>query len=421
MVVDTEPAPPSSAERDRPPVRRFSAGGWLRENLFSSWFNSLLTVVFAVILAWAAYRAARFVFVTAEWEIVRRNLTLFMVGLFPRDQLWRPAASAVVIAATIGLAAGMANKVAEEEALRAGREPADDSWPSRARRYWPLLLLGAVLVSFADTVTPVLLLVGSLAAGAVGFLLGRRAPAPVRRYSWLLVLAGFFAAFQLTAGFGGVGWDQWGGLQLSLFVTIAGIALAFPLGLLLALGRRSTLPVVRAVSVAYIELFRGVPLLTLLLMGQFVIGFFLPTGMSAPSFVVRAVIVIVLFEGAYIAEIVRGGLQAVPRGQIEAAQALGLSPWRTMRRIVLPQALRAVIPAMVGQFISLFQDTSLLAAISLLELLDVARNVTSQPDFAGRGLQSVTLPFVAFIYWAVSYSMSRESRRLERRLGVGER
>jgi general L-amino acid transport system permease protein len=197
--------------------------------------------------------------------------------------------------------------------------------------------------------------------------------------------------------------------------------LAFPLGLLLALGRRSSLPVVRAASVAYIEFFRGVPLITLLLMGQFMIGFFFPPGFNIPSGLARALIAIVVFEAAYVAEIVRGGLQAVPRGQYEAAQALGLTVWKMTRLIVLPQALRAVIPAMVGQFISLFKDTSLLAIIGFFEVLNVAQTVTTQPDFLGQGLHAVTLAFVGFMYWVGSYTMSRESQRLERRLGIGER
>ena len=135
----------------------------------------------------------------------------------------------------------------------------------------------------------------------------------------------------------------------------------------------------------------------------------------------RALIAIVLFESAYLAEVVRGGLQSVPRGQYEAAQAIGLGPVRQMRLVILPQALRAVIPAIVGQFISLFKDTSLLSIIGLLEVLRVAQIVTTQPDFLGRGLDAVTLAFVGFLYWAGRYTMSRESRRIERRLGVGTR
>ena len=174
-------------------------------------------------------------------------------------------------------------------------------------------------------------------------------------------------------------------------------------------------------ATGYIELFRGVPLVTLLIMSRFVLLFMFPTSIDPPGLLARAVIVIVLFEAAYIAEVVRGGLQAVPTGQVEAAHALGLSAVRTTRRVVLPQALRAVIPAMVGQFISLFKDTSLLSILGFFELIDVAGVVTEQPDFRGPGLDTVTFAFVGFVYWVGCYTMSRESQRLERRLGVGVR
>jgi general L-amino acid transport system permease protein len=409
-----------------PPPARLPPGEWMRVNLFSTRFNSLLTVIFGVLAVWIAYRAARYVFVTAEWEIVRRNLTSFMIGRFPRAELWRPIASMFGIAAGIGLASGLAGAVAAETATQTGRPAADTSNLSRVRRFWPLILLVGVLLVFAGTWGPLVLALGVLATGVAANRLGGAVPRPARRWAWLAVLVLLLASFVVVTGFrrfglDGVAVDRWGGLQLTLFVTIAGIVLAFPLGILLALGRRSSLPAVRAFSVGYIEFFRGVPLITLLLMGQFILGFFLPPGMAVPSLIVRALVAIVLFEAAYIAEIVRGGLQAVPRGQFEAAQAVGLSPWKVTRLIVMPQALRAVIPAMVGQFISLYQDTSLLAIVGFLELLDVGRSVTAQPGFAGRGLQSVTLPFVAFVYWAVSYTMSRDSQRLERRLGIGVR
>jgi general L-amino acid transport system permease protein len=206
-----------------------------------------------------------------------------------------------------------------------------------------------------------------------------------------------------------------------VFLAVAAILLSFPFGVLLALGRRSSLPVVRAVCVAYIELFRGVPLITILFMAFFMIGFFLPEGVDPPSLVTRAIIGFTLFTSAYVAEIVRGGLQSVPAGQIEAAQALGLSPLRTTTRIVLPQALRTVIPGLVGQFISLYKDTSLVFIIGLTELLAVAQNITKQPDFLAQGLYVETLVFASFVYWTGSYWMSRESQRLERRLGLGER
>jgi general L-amino acid transport system permease protein len=245
-------------------------------------------------------------------------------------------------------------------------------------------------------------------------------PRGIRRWTWLIALLLIGAAYLSLAGFGGVGWEDWGGLHLNLFLTFAGILIAFPFGLLLALGRRSSLPVIRTISVTYIEFVRGVPLITLLLAGAFAIGFLIPRDIR-PGVVTRMLIAIIAFEAAYIAEVVRGGLQAVPRGQTEAAQAVGLAPWKTMRLIVLPQALRATIPAMVGQFISLFKDTTLVAVLGITELLDATFIVNSQTEYLGEGLFVVTLSFAALVFWVGSYTMSRESRRLERKLGVGER
>jgi general L-amino acid transport system permease protein len=218
---------------------------------------------------------------------------------------------------------------------------------------------------------------------------------------------------------GNIDWIEWGGLYMNLVASVAAIVLAFPLGLLLALGRRSSLPVVRWMSTVYIELIRGVPLITLLLMARFFLGFFLNTDdpLSLPT---RAIAAITLFSAAYIAEIVRGGLQAVPKGQTEAGQALGIGAPAITRLLVLPQALRAVIPAMVGQFISLFKDTTLLFIIGVLEFLGVRDVVHSQPEFQNVGIAE-TLVFVAFGFWAISFTMSRESQRLERLLGVGVR
>lgn len=411
----------SMSERDLPPRADNSPAAWARRNLFSSWFNSVLTAAMAVVVAWVVWRTVKFVFVTAEWEIVQRNLTLFMVGRFPRDELWRMWVSIGILAATLGVVGGMLAATAREVALQLGRPPARRGLLPLVRRFWPSIALVVVLLGFTRTLTPTLLTAVVLAVGTAAFHLGRVAPASVRGRWWLVFLGGLAGSVVVLVAAGGIGWNQWSGLHLNLFVAFAGIVFAFPLGLLLALGRRSSLPAVRYVSIAYIELFRGVPLITLLLVAQLALGFFLPTYLDPPGLVIRALIVIVIFESAYIAEIVRGGLQAIPRGQIEAGQALGLSPAAIVRRVTLPQALRSVIPATVGQFISLFQDTSLLSTITLTEVLAVSQLVTSQSDFVGRGLASVTLPFVAFIFWAVSYSMSKESRRLEARLGIGVR
>ncbi|MGH9084102.1 MAG: amino acid ABC transporter permease [Acidimicrobiales bacterium] len=418
-MTDLEPIELVEPEPRRRPEHHITPQEWVHANLFAGWFNSVLTVVFGTLLAWVAYRLVRFILVSADWEVVRRNLRLFMVGRFPVDELWRLWSALYLVAAGLGFAFGAAARIALDPAL--GVAPATRGLAAGARRFWPLLLAGAALVSLTRTVLPGLLLAGAVVALLAGRWLGGRVPRRVASWWWVVLVIVLFGALQVVVAGDGVGWDDWGGLHLTVFVTVAGIALAFPIGLVLALGRRSRMPVIRWLSIIYIEVFRGVPLITLLFLGQFVIFFMFPTYFDPPGLLVRAMIAIVVFEAAYVAEVVRGGLQAVPKGQYEAAQALGLSSLATMRKIVLPQALRAVIPALVGQFISLYKDTSLLSVIGVLEILRVAGAAVTQPDFLGQGLDAVTLPFVGFLYWVGSYTMSRESRRIERRLGVRAR
>ena len=261
------------------------------------------------------------------------------------------------------------------------------------------------------------IVIALLAVAVVGML--RADPGPALRIGvfCLLGVAMWFVAGAIDLT--GIDWADWSGLQLNIVVAGAAIVLAFPLGLLLALARRSSLPVLRYMATAYIELIRGVPLISLLLMGQFFIGFFLDTNDPLSS-ITRATTAITMFSAAYVAEIVRGGLQSVGDGQTEAGQALGLSPAQITRLLILPQALRNVIPAMVGQFISLFKDTSLLAIIGVINFLSVREIVHAQESFRGVGITE-TLIYVAFGFWAISFAMSRESQRLERRLGVGTR
>jgi general L-amino acid transport system permease protein len=390
-----------------------SPGDWMRKNLFSSWPNTVLSLVFGALILLAGFRALRFVFVSGRWEIIRVNLTNLMVGRFPRDQLYRPWVAIFIAASVAGLAFGMqARRNAEESQVR---------WLDVLRRAAPLLAVLLAVLAFSRTPTPAALVVASFGLGFAGRFAGQRLPATTRRYLPWIWIATIIAVFVSFTGFGGVGWDSWGGLLLTLFLAVSGIVISFPIGILLALGRRSSFPAVRMVCVAYIEVIRGVPLIALLFMSLFAIGLFLPDFIPTPGQVVRAIIALVLFTAAYVAEIVRGGLQGVPRGQTEAAQAIGMSPPGVTRLIVLPQALRNVIPALVGQFISLFKDTSLVVVIGLLDLLKVAQDVNAQPDFRGQGLHAETLVFASFIYWGFCYSMSRASQRLEQRLGVGER
>jgi general L-amino acid transport system permease protein len=422
-----EPLAPVPAPE--PPSDDLTPSQWVRANLFSGPVNTVVTVVAGLAALYLVYRLARWAFVTSDWEIIRANLRLFMVGRFPDDELWRPWVSGYVLAAAMGLASGAVVTSAKEVAdAEAGEDPAQAAEPEEdtglwglAHRFWPLAAAGLIVLSLTRTILPTLLTIVLVAVFIGARVLGARLPRGVRRWTWLIVVAGLVASLVIVTGFGGIGWEDWGGLHLNVAASVAGIALAFPLGLLLALGRRSTLPGLRVLSVGYIELLRAVPLVALLFVSRYMIGFLFPTQVEPPSYLVRAVIVITLFEAAYIAEIVRGGLQAVPKGQVEAAQAIGLSPTRVMRLVVLPQALRAVIPAMVGQFISLFKDTSLLSIVSFFEMLAVAEVATEQDRFRGQGGHVVTLVFVGLLFWAGCSTMARESRRLERRLGVGER
>jgi general L-amino acid transport system permease protein len=419
-------AEPIGAPEPEPPERDLTPRQWVRANLFSSPLDSALTVVVGLGTAYVVYRLARWAFVTAEWAVVRVNLRLFMVGFFPVDQLWRLWVALYVLVVTWGLAAGALAESSRRLAEGDDEAPPRPSLPRRVlaalHRFWPAVVCVTVILGFTRTPGPTVGTVGLVVTGALAGAAGRRVPRRLQRWAWVLPIVGLVAALQvIVAGEDGVGWDRWGGLHLAVAATIAGVGLAFPLGLLLALGRRSSLRALRLVSIAYIEAFRAVPLVTLLFLGGYMVGYLFPNTVDPPSFLVRAVIAITLFEAAYIAEIVRGGLQAVPRGQYEAAQALGLSPVGVMRLVVLPQALRAVIPAMVGQFISLFKDTSLLTIIGFLELIEVTRIVTQQDAFRGQGLRPIALAFVALVYWAGCSTMSRESQRLERRLGVGER
>jgi general L-amino acid transport system permease protein len=415
-----EPLPvPSPVPTGRPEVH-LTPRQWMRQNLFATPWGSVLSVVFGLVLAYGAYRLAWFVAVSSDWQIIRSNLRLFMIGRFPSDEVSRLWGALYIVAALAGLLSGAIVAKAEEEARAAGRAVARPGRWDWLRRYWPALGALAVILSQTRTWTPTLLTLVGIAILLVTRRLGRGAPW-LARFAWLVLLAGVVAVNELITGFGGVGWGDWGGLLLTVFVTVAGITLSFPLGVLLALGRRSSLPALRGMTVTYIELIRGVPLVALLFMGHYVVPLLYPNTVEPPSALARALIAVTLFESAYIAETVRGGLQAITRGQYEAAQALGLAPWKVTRLIVLPQALRAVIPAMVGQFISLFKDTSLLAILGFLELLEAARTTTAQPDFLGQRLHTVTFAFVALIYWAGSYTMSRESRRIEHRLGLGER
>ena len=233
----------------------------------------------------------------------------------------------------------------------------------------------------------------------------------------ILLLFPVIAYILIAGGFGlqVVDTSQWGGLLLTIVIASVGIIASFPIGILFALGRQSTMPIVRTVSIAYIEFIRGVPLITLLFMSSVILPLFFPEGMDVDK-LLRALIGITLFQAAYIAEVVRGGLQAIPKGQYEAANSLNLSYWKTMGFVILPQALKISIPNIVGSFISLFKDTTLVLIIGLFDLLAVVQLASSDTNWLGFQLEGFV--FVAMIYWVLCFSMSKYAKNLENRFNT---
>lgn len=237
---------------------------------------------------------------------------------------------------------------------------------------------------------------------------------------------GFLVAYPLLAFWllhGGLGLQEvstsrWGGLMLTLVIGYVGIAGALPLGILLALGRRSKLPAIKVICVTFIEFWRGVPLITVLFMSSVMLPLFLPEGMNLDK-LLRALVMVIFFEAAYVAEVVRGGLQAIPKGQYEAAAALGLGYWRSTALVILPQALKLVIPGIVNTFIALFKDTSLVIIIGLFDLLNSIKQATTDPKWLGMSTEGYV--FAALVYWIFCFSMSRYSMRLERKLHTGHK
>lgn len=401
---------PESLSSAPPEVVGLGPVAWAKKNLFSDWFNSLLTVVIVAIFGWGAFSMISWAFTTAQWEVIPRNFHLFMVGTFPARLYVRIWALLAIICGLGGLSWGVLGRNVSTLFSR-----------------HVLIGFGAIcafIVLFPPTrpSAPQLLAITALVAvtAAAGRQAGRKIPGIGKWISLSWFLAYFVGLWLIGGGLGltPVTTNDWGGLMLTLVTAVSGIVLCFPLGLLLALGRRSALPVVRWLSTAYIEVVRGVPLVAFLFMGQVMIPLFLPVG-SRPDRILRAIIALALFSAAYLAENVRAGLQAVPRGQREAAMSLGLNTPMTLGLIVLPQALKIAIPAIVGQFISLFQDTTLLAIVGLAELLGTGRSVLANPAFLGR-FAEVYL-FLGVIYWFFCYAMSLGSRKIEEKLNTDQR
>lgn len=381
-------------------------GEWVRVNLFSSWFSGILTVVVGAGGLYLAYRLMRWVFFTADWTVVKANLRLYMVGRFPGTEIEWVWASGFYVVLLAGLSWGVSG-------LRL-------RWTPRKAILRAVLagLLVFALAYLLDSLKVWVLIVAMIAAAAAGVVAGRLGGSRLRLplgVAWALAFPIVIVFLRIL---GGVPPQLWGGFVLNILLAVVAIFLSFPIGILLGLGRRSSLPAVSLFSVGFIEFIRGVPLVALIIFGEFILPLLLPPGMRFAR-IVRAMAMFVIFSSAYVAEIVRGGLQGIPGGQYEAARALGLHPTRMMALVILPQALRSTIPAMISHFISLFKDTSLIAVLGLAELLAVARRAPSQLEFIGR--QPEALLAAAFLFWVVAFSMSRWSQRVERRVGLGER
>lgn len=401
-----------------PPARERGASAWLRRNLFHGPVNSIVSLVVGALLLYALFGLVRWIVLGgAAWTPVWENLKLLAVYRYPSDLLWRPILAAGVVLGLFGLTAGVGRRAGKGQ-IAGGV-------------FWWFAGLGfaitLVSLAFWPSVRAWWSLTSLIAVG--GYLAGLRLPGLVRAQAWLWA-TGLPVVVILLYGLGGngpmevVSTVEWGGFLLTLILAGVGIAVSFPLGIALALGRRSDLPAIKWFCIGVIELVRGAPLITWLFIASLMVPLLLNVSPDSIPAIGRALVAITLFSSAYMAENVRGGLQSVPKGQEEAARALGLTGWATMRTIVLPQALRAVIPAIVGQSIGLFKDTSLVFIVGLFDFFEIGRRVIpGQPDslqYAGGVLLEISL-FMAVVYWFFCYRMSVASRQLETHLGVGER
>lgn len=357
-------APKPSAVK--PPVTRVGVIGWIRANLFSTWFNSVLTIVAMIVLWETVLPFIRWAFVDslwfassqachegggACWSVITTNMRFILFGFYPYTQQWRPATAIVLLVALLLF--------------------------SQYRRFWKKALA----------------------------------------YCWIVGLV--FIGILLKGGIFGlpsVETSKWGGLPLTLLLSVFGLTAAYPLGVFLAIGRQSRLPVIKTLCVIYIELIRGVPLISLLFMSSVVFPLFLPEGVTINS-IIRAQAAIILFTAAYIAEVVRGGLQGMSKGQYEAADSLGLNYYQTMRLIILPQALKIVIPPTVSILISAFKDTSLVVIIALYDLLKTTQSILQDPHWMGFSAEAYM--FLALVYFIGCFYLSNFSRKLEKALNTG--
>jgi general L-amino acid transport system permease protein len=368
ITLDTAVAAAPEAAPRTAPLSQIGLVGWLRANLFSSWINSAVTLVLLFFVVQWTIGFVEWGILNAVWS-VPNNQTQACRELRGTGACW-----AVV--------------TEKHRFILFGTYPYEEHWR-------PALCI--------------LLFVGLYAVSAM-----RR----FWRKELALVWLGTLTAIGVlmwggVLGLSYVPQERWGGLPITLILATFGLAFAFPLAILVALGRRSSLPAIKALCVLYVELIRGVPLISLLFMASVMFPLFLPEGMNIDK-LLRAQIAIILFAGAYLAEVVRGGLQALPKGQYEAADALGLSYWQKTGFIILPQALRLVIPPLVNTFIGFFKDTSLVLIIGIFDLLTAGKTAIIEPAWQGFGVEVYLT--VGAIYFVFCFAMSKYSQNLEAEL-----
>lgn len=356
---------------------------WLRENLIATPIDAILTIVSIALLVYFLPSALRWLFIDAQWTGTDRSFCATVAQGGAQPDGWSGACWAFV--------------KAKYEQFLFGRYTISERWR--------VVLAGALFVAlFVPLLIP-------------------KAPYKLANAVLLFIVLPIVSFFLLVGGYFGlprVETQLWGGLMVTLVLSIVAIAVSLPLGILLALGRRSDMPVIKMFSVIFIETVRGVPLVTVLFMASVMLPLFLPAGVTFDKFL-RALIGVALFAAAYMAEVVRGGLQAIPKGQYEGADSLGLSYWQKTGLIVLPQALKLVIPGIVNTFIGIFKDTSLVYIIGMFDLLGIIRQNFADATWATAQTPMTGLIFAGFVFWVFCFGMSRYSIYMERRLDTGYR
>lgn len=425
-IIEKNPVKEWKPRPDLPsPVRDFGLSGWLRKNLFSSAGNTFFTFIGITIIwmtvppfiRWAVINAAWLgdsrsacdYLLEGEktgacWVFIKVRLGMFMYGFYPDPERWRInfALCLLALGALPILTTGLLTK--------------------NLRRI-VYLIAGTIVCTVFFGTLPGLTAAMFLSAPLLLSFTPLTRQIPVSGWNWIFLFAIYpvIAWFLFTGGIFGLSYvdtHQWGGMFLTLVIAGIGIAASLPIGILLALGRRSSMPVTKTLCVCFIELIRGVPLISVLFMASVMLPLLLPEGIYFNK-LLRALIGVALFYAAYMAEVVRGGLAAIPKGQYEAAQALGWGYWKMMGLIILPQALRLVIPGIVNTFLGLFKDTTLVAVIGLMDMLGIVKTALADTDWLGFPKEAYV--FAALTYWVFCFSMSRYSMSLEKRFRVNRR